>query len=177
MSNATGTKGSMEDAEAEVLRALDRYFEVRRQELKEGKKRAGSEYENFEEARRQLVRAEQELEQIQRRTAELKGEALNTVMESREASELEEGVTELQSLQKELGDLAEAEQRVLGRKREVEERLQRMTEQEHIRKPIAEDYGELATFAMTVAEEIDAFKGRVDQRFAEGRTSVLEVAT
>jgi hypothetical protein len=175
MSEATGTKGSMEDAEAEVLQALDRYFEVRRHELKESKKRAGSEFENFEEARRQLVRAEKELEQIQHRTAELKGEALNTVVESSEASELEEGVTELQEMQKELGDLAEAEQSALGRKREAEEELQRMSEQEHIRKHIAEDHGELATFALTVAEEIDAFKGRVDQRFAEGRTSVLEI--
>jgi hypothetical protein len=96
MSEATGFKDSIEESEAEVLQALDRYFEVRRHELEDSKKRAGSEYEKFEEARRQLMGAEQELEQIQRRTAYLKGEALNTVMESSEASELEEGVTELQ---------------------------------------------------------------------------------
>jgi hypothetical protein len=66
------------------------------------------------------VKAEKELEQIQQRTEELKGEALNAIVESSEASELEEGVSDLET---ELSELAEAKQSALGRKREAEERL------------------------------------------------------
>ena len=84
MSEPTGAKGPIEEFETELFRSLDRYFEVRRREVEESIERAGTEFKNFEEARRQLMEAEQKLEQIQQRTAEIKGEALNTIVESSE---------------------------------------------------------------------------------------------
>ena len=173
MSETTGAKDPVEEFEAEVFRALDRYFEVRRREVEESIKRAGTEFKNFEEARRQLMQAEQELEQIWHRTAELKGETLHTVVESSAASELQEGISELQT---ELAELAEAEQSALERKMEAEERLQRIMGGQYIGGDLAEVSSGLAAVALAKAEEIDDFKGRVDQRFAEGRTSVLKVA-
>jgi predicted RNase H-like nuclease (RuvC/YqgF family) len=172
MSEPTGAEGPIEEFETELFRSLDRYFEVRRREVEESIERVGTEFKNFQEARRQLMEAEKELEQIQQRTAELKGEALNAIVESSEASELEEGVSELET---ELSELAEAEQSALGRKREAEERLRSLTGQD-IGKHLAEASGGLAAFALAKAEEIDALKDRVDQRFAEGRTSVLRLA-
>ena len=172
MSEPTGAKGPIEEFETELFRSLDRYFEVRRREVEESIERAGTEFKNFEEARRQLMEAEQELEQIQQRTAELKGEALNAIVESSEASELEEGVSELET---ELSELAEAEQSALGRKREAEERLRSLTELD-IGEHLAEASSGLAAIALAKVEEIDALKNRVDQRFAEGRTSVLRLA-
>jgi predicted RNase H-like nuclease (RuvC/YqgF family) len=172
MSEPTRAEGTIEQLEPELFRSLDRYFEVRRREVEESIERAGTEFKNFEEAWRQLVEAEQELEQIRQRTAELKGEAVNAIVESREASELEEGVSELEP---ELGELAEAEQSVLGRKKDAEERLRRLTGQD-IGEHLAEASSGVAAIALAKAEEIDALKDRVDQRFAEGRTSVLRLA-
>jgi DNA repair exonuclease SbcCD ATPase subunit len=172
LSESTGAEGPIEEVETELFRALDRYFELRRREVEQSIERAGTDYKNFEEARRQLVEAEKELEQIQRRTEELKGEALNAIVESSEASELEEGVSDLET---ELSELAEAEQSALGRKREAEERLQSLTGQD-IGEQLAEASSGLAAIALAKAEEIDAFKDRVEQRFAEGRTSVLRLA-
>jgi predicted RNase H-like nuclease (RuvC/YqgF family) len=172
MSEPTRAEGTIEQLEPELFRSLDRYFEVRRREVEESIERAGTEFKNFEEAWRQLVEAEQELEQIRQRTAELKGEAVNAIVESREASELEEGVSELEP---ELGELAEAEQSALGRKRDAEERLRRLTGQD-IGEHLAEASSGVAAIALAKAEEIDALKDRVDQRFAEGRTSVLRLA-
>jgi DNA repair exonuclease SbcCD ATPase subunit len=172
MSEPTSAEGPIEEVETELFRSLDRYFEVRRREVKESIERAGTEFKNFQEARRQLVEAEKELEQIQKRTEELKGEALNAIVESSEASELEEGVSDLET---ELSELAEAEQSVLRRKREAEERLRSLTGQD-IGEHLAEASNALAAVALAKAEEIDAFKDRVDQRFAEGRTSVLRLA-
>jgi hypothetical protein len=173
MSESTGAEGPIEEFETELFRSLDRYFEVRRREVEQSIERAGTEFNNFQEARRQLMEAEQELEQIQQRTAELKGEALNAIVESSEASELEEGVSELETA--ELSELAEAEQSALGRKREAEERLRSLTGQD-IGEHLAEAGNALAAVALAKVEEIDAFKDRVDQRFAEGRTSVLRLA-
>jgi exonuclease VII large subunit len=173
MSEPTGAEGPIEEFETELFRSLDRYFEVRRREVEESIERAGTEFKNFEEARRQLVEAEKELEQIQQRTVELKGEALNAIVESREASELEEGVSELET--ELISELAEAEQSALGRKREAEERLRSLTEQD-IGKHLTEASNGLAAIALAKVEEIDALKNRVDQRFAEGRTSVLRLA-
>jgi exonuclease VII large subunit len=173
MSEPTGAEGPIEEFETELFRSLDRYFEVRRREVEESIERAGTEFKNFEEWRRQLVEAEKELEQIQQRTVELKGEALNAIVESREASELEEGVSELET--ELISELAEAEQSALGRKREAEERLRSLTEQD-IGKHLAEASNGLAAIALAKVEEIDALKNRVDQRFAEGRTSVLRLA-
>src|SRR5919106_6039165 len=103
MSESTGAEGPIEEFETELFRSLDRYFEVRRSEVEESIERAGTEFKNFEEARRQLMEAEKELEQIQQRTAELKGEALNNIVEGSEASELEEGMSGLET---EFGELA-----------------------------------------------------------------------
>ena len=175
MSEPTGAKGPIEEFETALFRSLDRYFEVRRSEVEESIERAGTEFKNFEEARRQLVEAEKELEQIQQRTAELKGEALNAIVESSEVAELEEGVSGVSELETELSELAEAEQSVLGRKREAEERLRNLTELD-IGEHLAEASTGLAAIALAKAEEIDALKDRVDQRFAEGRTSVLRLA-
>ena len=172
MSEPTGAEGPIEELETELFRFLDRYFEVRRREVEQSIERAGTEFKDFQEARRQLVEAEKELEQIQQRTAELKGEAFNAIVESSEASELEEGVSELET---ELSELAEGEQSALGRKREAEERLRSLTGQD-IGEHIAEASSALAAIALAKAEEIDALKDRVDQRFAEGRTSVLRLA-
>ena len=172
MSESTGAEGPIEEFETELFRSLDRYFEVRRREVEESTERAGTEFKNFQEARRQLMEAEMELEQIQRRTEELRGEALNAIVESSEASELEEGVSDLET---ELSELAEAEQSALGRKREAEERLRSLTGQD-IGEHLAEASSGLAAIALAKVEEIDAFKDRVDQRFAEGRTSVLRLA-
>ena len=172
MSEPTRAEGAIEQLETELFRALDRYFEVRRREVEESIERAGTEFKNFEEARRQLVEAEQELEQIRKRTAELKGEAVGAIVGTSEASELEEGVSELEP---ELGELAEAEQSALGRKKDAEERLRRLTGQD-IGKHLAEASSGVAAIALAKAEEIDALKDRVDQRFAEGRTSVLRLA-
>jgi predicted RNase H-like nuclease (RuvC/YqgF family) len=173
MSEPTGAEGPIEGFETELFRSLDRYFEVRRREVEESIERAGTEFKNFQEARRQLMEAEKELEQIQQRTAELKGEALNAIVESSEASELEEGVSELET--ELISELAEAEQSALGRKREAEERLRSLTGQD-IGEHLAEASSGLAAVALAKAEEIDALKNRVDQRFAEGRTSVLRLA-
>jgi len=173
MSESTGAEGPIEEFETELFRSLDRYFEVRRREVEQSIERAGTEFQNFQEAQRQLMEAEQELEQMQQRTAELEGEALNAIVESSEASELEEGVSELDTA--ELSELAEAEQSALRRKREAEERLRSLTGQD-IGEHLAEVGNALAAVALAKAEEIDALKNRVDQRFAEGRTSVLRLA-
>jgi phage gp46-like protein len=174
MSEPTGAEGPIEEVETELFRSLDRYFELRRREVEQSIERAGTEFKNFQGARRQLVEAEKELEQIQRRTEELKGEALNAIVESSEASELEEGVSELETELSELA-LAEAEQSALGRKRVAEERLRSLTGQD-IGEQLAEATSAVSAIALAKAEEIDAFKDRVDQRFAEGRTSVLRLA-
>jgi hypothetical protein len=175
MSESTGAEGPIEEVETELFRSLDRYFEVRRREVEQSIERAGTEFKNFQEARRQLVEAEQELEQIQQRTEELKGEALNAIVESSEASELEERVSGVSELETELSELAEAEQSALGRKSEAEESLRSLTGQD-IGEHLAEASTGLAAIALAKAEEIDAFKDRVNQRFAEGKTSVLRLA-
>ena len=173
MSEPTGAEGPIEEFETELFRSLDRYFEVRGREVEESIERTRTEFKNFEEARRQLDEAEKELEQIQQRTAELKGEALNAIVASSEASELEEGVSELET--ELISELAEAERSALGRKREAEERLRSLTGQD-IGKHLTEASNGLAAIALAKVEEIDALKNRVDQRFAEGRTSVLRLA-
>lgn len=172
MSEPTGAGGPIEEFETELFRSLERYFEVRRREVEQSIERAGTEFKNFQEARRQLVEAEKELEQIRHRTAELKGEAMNTLVEGSEATELEEGMSGLET---ELAELAELEQSALGRKREAEETLRRLTGQD-IGEHLAEASSGLAAIALAKAEEIDALKDRVDQRFAEGKTSVLGLA-
>ena len=179
MSETTGAKGPVEEFEAEVFRALDRYFEARCREVEDCKERSGPAFKAYEQARRQLMNADRELEDIQYRTVKLKGEAMGATVGSSDASELKVEVAELQEelgeLQARLDELAEAEQSALGRRREAEEKLRR-AEQDY-GGDLAEATSGFAAAALTKAGEMDAFKGRVDQRFAEGRTSVLEVAT
>jgi chromosome segregation ATPase len=172
MSNSTGGERSVKELEAAVLVALDRYFEVRRTEVEKRKESAGAGFGEYEETRRQLVEAEEELEDLRRSTAEVQMDALDAVTGNVKATELEQGVS---GLQEEVSELANAEKAALKRKREAEERL-RQAEQ-----AIGGDLGEVAdgvaAFALQKVEEIEAFKGRLDRRFAEGRTSVLGVAT
>ena len=179
MSETTGAKGPVEEFDAEVFRALDRYFEARRREVEDSKERSGPAFKAYEQARWQLMKAERELEEIHYRTAELKGEAVEASLGSSEASELKEEIAELQEelgdLQDELGELAQAEQSAMGRKREAEEKLRRA--EQDFGGDLAEATSGLAAAALAKAEEIDTFKRRVDQRFAEGRISVLEVAS
>lgn len=178
MSETTGAKDPVEEFEAEVFRALDRYFEARRREVEDSKERSGPAFKAYEEARRQLMQAERELDEIQYRTAKLKGEGVGVTVGSSEASELKEEVAELQEelgeLQEELAELAEAEQSALLRKREAKEMLRRA--ELDFGGDLAEASSGLAGAALAKAEEIDAFKERVDWCFAEGRNSVLEVA-
>ena len=100
---------------------------------------------------------------------------MNAIVESSEVAELEEGVSGVSELETELSELADGEQSALGRKREAEERLRSLTELD-IREHLAEASSGLAAIALAKAEEIDALKNRVDQRFAEARTSVLRLA-
>jgi chromosome segregation ATPase len=176
MSEITSGERSIEKLEDEILRALDHYFKLRRSEVEESKQRAGSGFGEYEEARRKLAEVEQELEELRRRTEELKAEALSAVMEDEEALELEEDVSEVQE---EVSELADAERAALERKKEAEERLRRRLRRSE--RACEEDLGEtandVAAFALRKADEIEAFKGRVDQRFTEGRTSVLGAAT
>ena len=172
MSEPAGAEGPIEEFEIEVFRALDRYFEVRRREVEQSIERAGTEFKNFQDARRQLMEAEQELEQIQQRTAELKGEVMNTLVEGSEATELEEGMS---GLEKELAGLAELEQSALGRKKDAEERLRSLTGQD-IGEHLAEASSAVSAVALAKAEEIDAFKDRLDQHFVGKKTSVLRLA-
>jgi hypothetical protein len=77
-------------------------------------------------------------------------------------------------METELSELAETEESALGRKREAEERLRSLTELD-IGEHLAEASSGLAAIALAKVEDIDALKNRVDQRFVEGRTSVLRI--
>jgi hypothetical protein len=170
MSEKTGGTRSIQELEDMILTTLDHYFEVRRSEVEESKERAG--VGEYEEARRTLAEAEQELEELRSRTEELKAEALGAVMGDEAASESEEEVSELQE---DVSELADAERAALGRKKEAEERLRRL--EQAFEGHLGETASDIAAFALRKADEIDAFKNRLDQRFAEGKTSVLGAAT
>jgi uncharacterized coiled-coil DUF342 family protein len=168
MSETTGVNGSIEDFEADVFRALDRYFEARIREVAENPKRVGPAVEAYEEARRQLAEAEEELERIRHRTEELKAGTVDALVGSSEASEIGE---EISDLQEEVRDLTQAEKTAQRRKEDAEETLRRAELQFEGNLGLAAD--EVAALALSKVEEIDAFKARLDQRFAEGRMSVL----
>jgi chromosome segregation ATPase len=174
MSEITGGKRSIDELEDEILVALDHYFELRRSEVEEKKGSAGGDsgFGEYEEARRQLAEVEQELDELRRRTVELKAEALGAVMSDEKASELEEEVSELQE---EVSELTDAERTALERKKEAEERLRRL--EQAFEGDLGETADDVAAFALRKADEIEAFKGRLDECFAEGRTSVLGAAT
>ncbi|MDQ5812373.1 MAG: hypothetical protein M3358_16875 [Actinomycetota bacterium] len=168
MSETTGVNGSIEDFEADVFRALDRYFEARIREVAGNPKRVGPAVEAYEEARRQLAEAEEELERIRHRTEELKAGTVDALVGSSEASEIGE---EISDLQEEVRDLTQAEKTAQRRKEDAEETLRRAELQFEGNLGLAAD--EVAALALSKVEEIDAFKARLDQRFAEGRMSVL----
>ena len=168
MSETTGANGPIEDFEADVFRALDRYFEARIREVAGNPKRVGPAVEAYEEARRQLAEAEEELERIRHRTEELKVGAVDAVVGSSEASELGE---EISDLQEEVRDLTQAEKTAQRRKEDADETLRRAELEFEGDLGLAAD--EVAALALSKVEEVEAFKDRLDQRFAEGRTSIL----
>jgi predicted nucleic acid-binding Zn-ribbon protein len=178
MYETTGGQRSIAELEAAVLGALELYFEARLREVAGSPRRVGSAVEAYEEARRQLAEAEEELERIRRRMEELKAGAVDAVAGGSEASELGEEISELgneiSELQEELRDLTQAERTAQRRKEDAEKALRRVELDFEGDLGLAAD--EVAAFALSTVEEIDAFKARLDQRFAEGRTSVLGAA-
>ena len=171
MYETTGGERSIEELEAAVLGALDLYFEARLREVAGSPRRVGPEVEVHEEARRQLAEAEEELERIRRRMEELKADTVNAVAGGSEASELGEEISELQE---EVRDLTQAEKTAQRRKEDAEETLRRAELEFEGDLGLAAD--EVAALALSKVEEVDAFKARLDQRFAEGRTSILGAA-
>ncbi len=96
---------------------------------------------------------------------------VDAVVGSSEASELGEEISELQE---EVRDLAQAEESAQRRKEDAEETLRRVELDFEGDLGLAAD--EVAALALSKVKEIDAFKARLDQRFAEGRTSILGAA-
>jgi chromosome segregation ATPase len=133
----------------------------------------GPAVEAYEEARRQLAEAEEEFEAIRRRTEELKTKAniAEATVRGSGASELGKEISELGE---EVKDLSQAEETAQRRKEEAKETLRRMELNFEGDLGLAAD--EVAAVALRKVEEIDAFKARLDRRFAEGRTSVLGAA-
>ena len=168
MSETTGATGPIEEFEADVFRALDRYFEARLREAAGTPRRVGPTVETYEEARQQLAEAEEELEEISHRTDELKAGTVDAVVGISEASELGE---EISDLQEEVQDLTQAEKAAQRHKKDAEETLRRVELNFEGDLGLAAD--EVAALVLSKVEEIDAFKVRLDQRFAEGRMSVL----
>ena len=178
MYEVPGSERSAEELEAAILEALDLYFETRRHEVEGSKRRAGPAFEAYEEARRQLAEVQEELEGIRRRTEELGAHTVDACVGASEASDLQEEISDLQQeisdLQQEVRGLAEAEKAAQRRKEEAEETLWRAELDFEGDLGLAADG--VAAFALHKVEEIEAFKARLDQRFAEGRTSVLGAA-
>jgi chromosome segregation ATPase len=171
MRETTGGKRSIEELEDSVLGALDLYFEALLAEISETPRRLGPAVESYEEARRQLAEAEDELERIRRRTKELNVSTVEGLAQGSNASELGNEISELQE---EVRDLIQAEKTAQRRKEVAEEALRRA--ELDFEGDLGLTADQLAALALSKVEEIDAFKARVDQRFAEGRTSVLEAA-
>ncbi len=171
MHETPGSQRSVEELEAALLGTLDLYFEARLRQVARTPREVGPAVEVFEEARRRLAEAEEELGALHRRTRELKASTVDAVGDVEEASELGK---QLSGLQEEVQALAEAEKAAHERKEEAEETLRRAELQFEGGLALAAD--EVAAIALSKIEEIDAFKARVDRRFAEGRTSVLGAA-
>ena len=172
MHETSGSQRSVEELEAVVLNTLDLYFQARLRQVARVPRQVGPTVEVFEEARRRLAEAEEELEALHRRTQEIKASTMDATVGGIEgASELGKQISELQE---EVQALAEAEKAAQGRKEEAKETLRR-TELD-FEGDLAHAADEVATIALSKVEEIDAFKARVDRRFAEGRTAVLGAA-
>jgi hypothetical protein len=123
MSDTTGAKDPIENVEADVFGALDRYFEARLREVASNPKGVGDAVEIYEAARRQLAEAEEELEGIRHRTEELKASTMEAVVGSSDAGELGEEISEVQE---ELRDLTQAEESAQRRKEDAEKTLRRV---------------------------------------------------
>jgi chromosome segregation ATPase len=168
----------IEELEAAILETLEPYFEAYRQEAQESKGRVEAGFRTYkeahEEARQQLAKAETELEQIGERTEEIRAKALNAVVEGDEASELEKDVSELQA---EVRDLAEAEKAAQRGAQGGCRRAARAVSELEFEGHPGEAADMVAAYALHKVEEIDAFKSRLEQRFLEGRTSVIKGAS
>jgi hypothetical protein len=81
----------------------------------------------------------------------------------------------MSALQQEVRDLAEAEKSAQRRKEEAEVTLRRVDLDFEGDLGLAADA--VAAIALHKIDEIEALKAHLDQRFADGRTSVLEAAT
>jgi uncharacterized coiled-coil DUF342 family protein len=171
MRETTGGKRSIEELEDSVLGALDLYFEALLAEISGNPRRLGPAVESYEETRRQLAEAEDELERIRHRTKELNASTVDALAQGSDASELRNEISELQE---EVRGLIQAE-KTAQRRKEVAEEALRQAELD-FEGDLGLTADQLAALALSKVEEIDAFKARVDQRFAEGRTSVLEAA-
>ncbi len=171
MNERTGSESSVEELEAAVLGILDLYFEARLREIAQAPRKVGPAVEAYEEARRRLAEAEEELEVIRRREQEIKTGTVDAVVGDNGASELGKQLSELQE---EVRVLTEAEKAAQGQKEAAKEDLRR-TELD-FEGDLALSADEVAAIAMSKVEEIDAFKARLDRRFAEGRTSALGTA-
>jgi chromosome segregation ATPase len=176
MHEPPGSQRSVEEIETALLGTLDLYFEARLRQVARAPRGVGPAVEVFEEARRRLAEAEEELSALHRRTQEIKAGTVDAAVEdseedSEEASELGKQISELQE---EVQALAEAEKAAHERKEATKETLRRTELDFEGDLALAAD--EVAAIALSKVEEIDAFKARVDRRFAEGRTSVLGAA-
>ncbi len=171
MHERAGSESSVEELEAAVLSILDLYFEARLREIAQAPRKVGPAVEAYEEARRRLAEAEEELETIRRRKQQIKTGTVDAAVGDSGASELGRQLSELQE---EVRGLTEAEEAAQGQKEAALEALRR-TELDFEGDP-ALSADEAAAIALSKVEEIDAFKAQLDRRFAEGRTSVLGAA-
>jgi uncharacterized protein with PhoU and TrkA domain len=85
---------------------------------------------------------------------------LGAVRGDEEASELEEEVSKLQ--EEVSSELVFAERTALERKKPAEERLRRA--EQAFKGDLGETADDVAAFVLRKADEIDAFKGRLDER-------------
>jgi chromosome segregation ATPase len=171
MHERTGSESSIEELEAAALGILDLYFEARIREITQAPRKVGPAVAVYEEARRRLAEAEEELEVIRRRKQEIKTGTVDAAVEDSGASELGK---QLSKLQEEVRGLTEAEKAAQGQKEAAKEAL-RQTELD-FEGDLALSTDEVAAIALSKVEEIDAFKARLDGRFAEGRASALGAA-
>jgi flagellar biosynthesis chaperone FliJ len=168
MHRETGGQRSVEELESAVLGTLELYFEARLREVEQAPRKVGPAVAAYEQARRQLADAEEELEALLRRNREIRASTVDAAAGGSEATELE---TQLSELQLEVRQLNEAEKAAQRRKEEAQETLRRTELNFEGDLTLAAD--EVPAIVLSKVEQIDSFKARLDQRFAEGKTSVL----
>src|SRR4028119_1937952 len=116
MHERTGSENFIEELEAAALGILDLYFEARIREITQAPRKVGPAVAVYEEARRRLAEAEEELEGIRRRQQEIKTGTVDAAVEDSGASELGKQLSELQE---EVRGLTEAGQAAQGAQREA----------------------------------------------------------